>query len=64
MDENSDIPGWTFEVEEVSFGVYRVTGHDSRGRRVVRVGVDPDDILAACRTNIREMLSPHTPASI
>ena len=45
----SELPDWTFSVEEVSAGVYEVTAMDSVGRRVQAKGVDPDALLADCR---------------
>lgn len=45
------LPDWVFEVVEVSAGVYRVTGHDQIGRRVVAVGLDPDVCLEDCRAS-------------
>jgi hypothetical protein len=45
----SELPGWTFSVEEVSAGVYEVTGTDGLGHRVQAKGVDPDALLAECR---------------
>jgi len=46
---NPDLDGWNFLVEEVSAGVYRVEGHDAKGRSVERTGTDPEEILESCR---------------
>ena len=46
-----ELPDWTFLVEEVSAGVYEVTGTDSAGHRVQANGVDPDAVLCECRRN-------------
>jgi hypothetical protein len=43
------LPGWTFEVEEISAGVYRVRGVDRAGRSVEQTGTDPDAVLEECR---------------
>lgn len=48
--EFQELPGWKFEVEEVSAGVYRVTGMDRFGHRTVSEGLDPDVILDECRS--------------
>lgn len=40
--------GWSFEVEEISAGVYQVTGRDAVGHSVVATGTDPDALLAEC----------------
>lgn len=46
-----ELPDWAFEVTEVSAGVYRVTGQDKVGRRVVAEGLDPDACLQDCRAS-------------
>lgn len=46
-----ELPSWVFDVREVSAGVYRVTGHDQVGRRVVAEGLDPDVCLEDCRAS-------------
>lgn len=45
----NELPGWAFEVEEVSAGVYEVEGRDSAGRRVSVRGTDPDALLEEAR---------------
>ena len=47
--EFEDLPAWKFKVEEVSVGVYRVTGTDRLGHRIVLDGLDPDALLDECR---------------
>jgi hypothetical protein len=39
------IPGWTFDVDEVSANVYKVTGRDTAKRTFEKCGVDPDGLL-------------------
>ena len=48
----ADIPGWNFNVEEVSANVYKVTAISSRGQRVEAKGVDPDELLKEARTRV------------
>lgn len=43
------IEGWTFEEEEISAGVYRVTAIDRMGRKVARTGTDPRTLQLQCR---------------
>ena len=50
-----DVPGWTFEIEEVSANVYEVTGTDSAGRRVQMKGTDPDVLLEDARKSARKI---------
>lgn len=45
------LPGWAFDVEEVSAGVYRVSGHDGFGHRLSVSGVDVDELLNACKSD-------------
>jgi hypothetical protein len=45
----SDLPDWTFEIDEVSAGVYRVKGTDDAGRSVEATGTDPDVLLDDCK---------------
>jgi hypothetical protein len=50
-----DVPGWTFEIEEVSANVYEVTGTDSVGHRVQMKGTDPDALLEDARKSARKI---------
>ena len=43
------LPEWTFEVKEVSVGIYEVTGHDRAGHTVSETGADAHAILEACK---------------
>jgi hypothetical protein len=44
-----DLPDWTFEIDEISAGVYQVRGFDAEGRRVETTGTDPHALLDECR---------------
>ena len=46
FDELAD---WNFEVDEVSAGVYSVTGKNRSGNSVEEKGTDPDRLLAKCK---------------
>jgi hypothetical protein len=48
-----EVPGWTFEVEEVSANVYEVTATDVAGRRVQVKGTDPDALLEDAKKSAR-----------
>jgi hypothetical protein len=54
--DSQDVPGWTFEVREVSAGVFVVTGRDVHGRNIERIGEDVDAMLVACRLWARQWL--------
>lgn len=43
------LSGWSFEVDEVSAGVYKVRGTDQAGRHVESTGTDPDAMLLECK---------------
>lgn len=44
-----ELPDWRFEVNEVSAGVYSVTGKDSVGRCVGNKGTNLDELLDVCK---------------
>jgi hypothetical protein len=46
---DTDLADWSFSMEEVSAGVYRVRGVDSSGRNVETSATDPDSALEACK---------------
>ena len=48
-----DVPGWSFEIEEVSANVYEVIGKDSGGHTVQMKGTDPDALLEDARKSAK-----------
>jgi len=40
---------WTFDVDEVSAGVYEVIGRNRLGQAVSAKGTDPDKLLDECK---------------
>lgn len=50
-----ELPDWTFEVQETSANVYKVTGTDSAGRSVERQGLDPEVLLQDAKRDAIEM---------
>ncbi|MET0555149.1 MAG: hypothetical protein ABW221_19050 [Vicinamibacteria bacterium] len=50
------LAGWSFTTDEVSYGVYEITGVDTLGRTVCRTGSDPDAALAECVQDARELV--------
>lgn len=50
-----DLPGWTFEIDEISAGVFRVRGVDEAGRSVEATGTDPDALLRDCQRSAAEL---------
>jgi len=45
-----ELPGWIFDVDEVSAGVYQVVASDIKGHRICRVGTDPTALIEECRS--------------
>jgi len=44
-----ELPGWSFDADEVSAGVFRAFGHDRAGRNVEATGLDPEALIDKCR---------------
>ena len=51
-----DLPGWTFEIEEVSAGVYKVVARDKHGQMLSNKGTDPDGLLKSCGEEARRLM--------
>ena len=54
--EFKELPGWSFDVDEVSAGVYKVFGKDRAGRIVEATGIGPDELLEKCKLAALEIL--------
>jgi len=52
-----ELPDWLFEVEEVSIGVYRISGRDRAGRSVEATGIDPDNLLERCKSDALQVVN-------
>jgi hypothetical protein len=44
-----------FKVQEISAVIYRVEGIDGWRRSVSRIGIDPDELLNACKKDVLEI---------
>ena len=55
-EELSDLPGWRFDVDEVSYGVYRAFGRNPDGRSVEKSGTEPKRLIKDCREAARQMI--------
>ena len=53
----TDLPGWTFDVDEVSANVYKVVGRDAVGRTFEKSGFDPDQLLEEAKEYARQVLA-------
>lgn len=57
-----DLPTWEFEMDEVSAGVYEVTGQDKAGHRVSAKGIDLDSLVEQCRKEALSISMRHSPS--
>jgi hypothetical protein len=54
--EFKELPGWSFDIDEVSAGVYKASGKDRSGRSVEAIGLDPDELLKECKRAAAKIL--------
>ena len=47
--EFSELPAWTFEVDQLSEQIYYVIGRDQTGHQVSAEGVDLEQIMQQCK---------------
>jgi hypothetical protein len=52
-----ELPGWSFDADEVSAGVYRAFGRDRAGRNVEASGLDPEALIEKCRQAALEIMA-------
>jgi hypothetical protein len=50
-----DLPGWAFQLEEMSAGCYRADGLHDDGRSVSRMGTDEAQLLKDCADDARHL---------
>lgn len=55
--EFPELPGWSFDADEVSAGVYRAFGRDRAGRNVEATGLDPDALIEKCKQAALKMMA-------
>ena len=55
--EYPQLPGWIFEIDEVSAGVYQVNARDEQGRTIQLTDTEPnyEELLARARASAQEM---------
>ena len=51
-----DLPGWTFEIREVSANAYKATGSDSAGHSFEFVGYNEEAVVAEAKRRARNIL--------
>jgi hypothetical protein len=50
--EFAELPGWSFEIEELSAGGFRITATAKSGRTFETKGTDYEALLAECRQEV------------
>jgi hypothetical protein len=50
-----ELPGWIFDIGEVSAGVYEVMGRDKNGRVVSGKGIDVYDLINKCKAEASKL---------
>ena len=53
----TELPDWSFDVTEVSAGVYQITGTDKAGHRVQMEGTNYDALLDDARNAATQLAS-------
>ena len=51
----SELPEWSFELDEISAGVYKVIGTDKSGHVVSATGIDLDELIEQCKRDAQSM---------
>jgi hypothetical protein len=44
-----ELSEWSFDINEMSAGVYQVVASDRRGHRISKTGIAPDVLIDECR---------------
>ena len=55
--EFEELPGWSFAIDEVSAGVYRVLGRDLAGRTVEATGPRLKVLIEKCLQDASQMMA-------
>ena len=57
--EFTELPGWSFDADEVSAGVFLVVGYARFGQKIQNTGTDPDALIEACRQDAIRMMKDY-----
>ncbi len=52
-----ELPGWRFDADEISMGIYKATGVDQQGRNVEATGTDPDELIKKCKQSATQIMA-------
>lgn len=58
--EFNELPGWQFDADEISAGVFKVIGMDQQGQSVEAIGPDPDELIRKCKQDALRVMRAHT----
>ena len=53
--EYPELPGWSFDLEEISASVYKVVGKDRAGRVASVTGTNLDQTIEQCKQRAKEI---------
>ena len=60
MDKNwLDAEGWTYDVEQISLGVYEIVATNGAGYSVRMKGEDPASLIEECRKSALLVVAEH-----
>ncbi len=62
--EFEELPGWHFDADEISMGIYKATGRDQQGRNVEATGTDPEELIKKCRQSAAQIMAAERAAKI
>jgi hypothetical protein len=60
-----DLPGWTFDIQEISMGSYQIVAKDTAGRRMIKKGPESElsGMMIECKEYARKFIPPSKPRS-
>ncbi|WP_077728058.1 hypothetical protein [Methylocaldum sp. 14B] len=50
-----ELPDWSFDIDEVSNGVYKVVVSHRYGHKISKTGIDPEALIDDCRREATDM---------
>lgn len=52
-----ELPGWIFDIDEKSAGVYEVVARDAKGHTITKAGTDPERLIDECKRDAADLSS-------
>ena len=50
-----EFPGWTFDIDEISAGVYELVAKDARGRTITKFSTDLERLIEECKRDVADL---------